>query len=43
MQAFTEQMGRGTYVSKEPSGKWIYPTPNSISEIILKRVCEKVK
>ena len=42
---YTELMSRGTPIgsSNTPDEEWRYPTPNSSSENILKRVCTKWK
>jgi hypothetical protein len=46
MSFHKEPMGGGTGQVKEPKGEqknWIYPTPNSMNELILKTVCEYAK
>ena len=39
--SYKEQMGGGTAKDFTPPDKWIYPSPKSISEIILKEVCSR--
>jgi len=42
---FSQPMGEGTMVvgSAEPDEGWTYPTPDSVGEFILKRVCQIVE
>ena len=36
-----EPMGGGTGVVDNDPNKWTYPPPNSVSEVILKQVCNR--
>ena len=39
-----QPMGRDTGESLSPKNpEWIYPSPNSVNEIIIKAVCDYVK
>jgi len=42
---YTEPMGRGipSTTSNKPDKEWIYPSPNSVGENILKLVCKTSK
>ena len=41
--SFTQQMGKGsTNADFQPPEEWIYTTPNSINELIVKEVCNYI-
>ncbi len=42
VSAYTQQMGKGTpSVSSNKPQEWKYPSPNSVNELILNKVCKR--